>query len=239
MAAPIRPPRELVFAPWSATGWRSDWRTERRSRRSPARSAAIRPACPTGCASTASPRRTRSAMPRVGRSSASCSRRSWPAACRSATWRMCSNEVPRLSAIGCASTDSRPLAPRGCASAGPPCPQTPGPISGCAPTTVRPLRARSRWLSTMRQCRVEAVMRRRARVRSMLIAEAGGACVICGFEGHTAALQFHHVDPSQSPSRSATATRGRSSACAMRRASASSCARTATLRSRPERPIFP
>jgi hypothetical protein len=48
-----------------------------------------------------------------------------------------------------------------------------------------------------RRCRVEAVMRRRARVRSMLIAEAGGACVICGFDGHAAALQFHHVDSGQ------------------------------------------
>jgi hypothetical protein len=48
-----------------------------------------------------------------------------------------------------------------------------------------------------RKCRVDAVVRRRARVRSMLIAEAGGACAICGFDGHPAALQFHHVDPGQ------------------------------------------
>jgi hypothetical protein len=48
-----------------------------------------------------------------------------------------------------------------------------------------------------RKCRVDKVARRRDRVRSMLIAEAGGACVICGFDGHPAALQFHHVDPGQ------------------------------------------
>jgi hypothetical protein len=48
-----------------------------------------------------------------------------------------------------------------------------------------------------RRCRVEAVTRRRAHVRSMLIVEAGGACVICGFDAHAAALQFHHVDPGQ------------------------------------------
>lgn len=48
-----------------------------------------------------------------------------------------------------------------------------------------------------RKCRVDAVVRRRARVRTMLIAEAGGACVICGFDAHPSALQFHHVDPGQ------------------------------------------
>jgi transposase-like protein len=48
-----------------------------------------------------------------------------------------------------------------------------------------------------RKCRVASVARRRARVRDTLIAEAGGACAICGFDAHPAALQFHHVDPSQ------------------------------------------
>lgn len=31
----------------------------------------------------------------------------------------------------------------------------------------------------------------------MLIAEAGGVCVLCGFDAHPSALQFHHVDPGQ------------------------------------------
>jgi ribosomal protein L37AE/L43A len=48
-----------------------------------------------------------------------------------------------------------------------------------------------------RRCRVESVVRRRARVRSMLIAEAGGVCVLCGFDAHPSALQFHHLDPGQ------------------------------------------
>jgi transposase len=48
-----------------------------------------------------------------------------------------------------------------------------------------------------RRCRVDSVLRRRARVRDVLIAEAGGACAICGLDAHPAALQFHHVDPSQ------------------------------------------
>jgi transposase len=47
-----------------------------------------------------------------------------------------------------------------------------------------------------RRCRSAAVVRRRARVREILIAEAGGRCAACGYDGHHAALQFHHVDPS-------------------------------------------
>ncbi len=29
----------------------------------------------------------------------------------------------------------------------------------------------------------------------MLVQEAGGACVRCGFDEHVCALQFHHLDP--------------------------------------------
>lgn len=46
-----------------------------------------------------------------------------------------------------------------------------------------------------RRCRAEAVIRRRAKVRDLLLAEAGGACVLCGYARHPGALQFHHVDP--------------------------------------------
>jgi transposase len=45
------------------------------------------------------------------------------------------------------------------------------------------------------KCRVEAVERRRRKVKEILIAEAGGECVICGYSRHPAALQFHHLDP--------------------------------------------
>jgi TyrR family helix-turn-helix protein len=46
-----------------------------------------------------------------------------------------------------------------------------------------------------RRCRSIAVMRRRARVREILIAEAGGRCLVCGYDGDHAALQFHHLVP--------------------------------------------
>lgn len=46
------------------------------------------------------------------------------------------------------------------------------------------------------RCRAEAVTARRRHVKATLVAEAGGACVLCGFDRWLAALHFHHVDPS-------------------------------------------
>jgi DNA-directed RNA polymerase subunit RPC12/RpoP len=47
------------------------------------------------------------------------------------------------------------------------------------------------------QCSKDAVAGRRRRVKRILVAEAGGCCRRCGFAEHPAALQFHHVDPTQ------------------------------------------
>jgi transposase len=47
-----------------------------------------------------------------------------------------------------------------------------------------------------RRCRSEAVSRRRRAVKVTLVAEAGGRCVICGYERCHAALAFHHLDGS-------------------------------------------
>jgi hypothetical protein len=44
-------------------------------------------------------------------------------------------------------------------------------------------------------CRSAQVAERRRRVKRQLIAEAGGRCVLCGYDRCAAALQFHHVDP--------------------------------------------
>jgi transposase-like protein len=46
-----------------------------------------------------------------------------------------------------------------------------------------------------RRCRIEAVSKRRRRVKEILVAEAGGACALCGYGRYAGALQFHHVDP--------------------------------------------
>jgi DNA-binding CsgD family transcriptional regulator len=45
------------------------------------------------------------------------------------------------------------------------------------------------------RCRSEAVTRRRRKVKETLIAEAGGACAICGYDRFPGALQFHHREP--------------------------------------------
>jgi hypothetical protein len=46
------------------------------------------------------------------------------------------------------------------------------------------------------KCRSEAVSRRRRKVKEILVSEAGGRCLLCGYERSSVALQFHHVDPS-------------------------------------------
>ena len=48
-----------------------------------------------------------------------------------------------------------------------------------------------------KRCRAEHVTARRRRVKQILIEEAGGCCVLCGYDRYPGALQFHHVDPGQ------------------------------------------
>jgi DNA-binding CsgD family transcriptional regulator len=47
------------------------------------------------------------------------------------------------------------------------------------------------------RCRSEAVSRRRRRVKQVLVEEAGGRCSRCGYDRCVAALEFHHVNPSE------------------------------------------
>jgi len=55
-------------------------------------------------------------------------------------------------------------------------------------------RRRPRGSYACLRCRSESVVRRRRKVKAILIAEAGGRCRLCGYDGHPAALQFHHLD---------------------------------------------
>lgn len=48
-----------------------------------------------------------------------------------------------------------------------------------------------------RLCRSSRVVAHRRAVKARLVAENGGACALCGYDRSVAALQFHHVDPSQ------------------------------------------
>jgi transposase-like protein len=45
------------------------------------------------------------------------------------------------------------------------------------------------------RCNVESVAARRRRIKEILVREAGGRCLICGFAKYVGALHFHHVDP--------------------------------------------
>ncbi len=47
------------------------------------------------------------------------------------------------------------------------------------------------------RCRAAQVIEHRRRLKQLLVAEGGGACVICGYARCVGALQFHHVDPAQ------------------------------------------
>jgi transposase len=45
------------------------------------------------------------------------------------------------------------------------------------------------------RCRMERVSEWRRRTKRRLIAEAGGACILCGYDRCAGALHFHHLDP--------------------------------------------
>ena len=48
-----------------------------------------------------------------------------------------------------------------------------------------------------KKCCVEAVQRRREKMKKLLIEYKGGKCEICGYDRCKSALEFHHVDPNK------------------------------------------
>lgn len=81
-----------------------------------------------------------------------------------------------------------------------------------------------RWGDRYRcgRCNSEAVSRRRRRIKQTLVAEHGGACLLCGYSRHVGALEFHHLDPADKEFSLGHAGLTRSLASA--RAEASKCA---------------
>jgi DNA-binding transcriptional ArsR family regulator len=73
------------------------------------------------------------------------------------------------------------------------------------------------------RCRSEAVARRRRRLKEILVADAGGACSVCGYDRHIGALQFHHRDGTEKKfglsdrglTRSLTAVRAEAAKCVL------------------------
>ena len=53
----------------------------------------------------------------------------------------------------------------------------------------------SRGYYRCRRCRSASVSRRRRRLKAILVREAGGSCLLCGYSRCAAALEFHHVVP--------------------------------------------
>ncbi len=81
----------------------------------------------------------------------------------------------------------------------------------------------SRGSYRCKRCRMERVARRRREIKRTLVKEAGGKCVLCGYDRHMEALQFHHLDPRQKEfhlgqggvSRSLARCRAEASKCAL------------------------
>lgn len=65
------------------------------------------------------------------------------------------------------------------------------------------------------------VARRRRRLKEILVAEAGGACRLCGYNRFLGALHFHHVDPTEK--RFQLAARGITRSAAVAREEARKC----------------
>lgn len=72
-----------------------------------------------------------------------------------------------------------------------------------------------------KRCRVEATSRRRQALKKVLVDEAGGKCVLCGYSRCSRALEFHHLDPTTKEF--SLAHNGRTRSIAKLRAEASKC----------------
>ena len=48
-----------------------------------------------------------------------------------------------------------------------------------------------------KKCAVEAVQKRREKIKNALIEYKGGECQICGYKRYRGALEFHHVNPDE------------------------------------------
>jgi hypothetical protein len=72
------------------------------------------------------------------------------------------------------------------------------------------------------KCRAEAVTRRRRKVKRVLVEDAGGRCVLCGYDRCIAALEFHHLAPGDK--RFAPSHRGVTRSLEKARAEAAKCA---------------
>jgi hypothetical protein len=57
--------------------------------------------------------------------------------------------------------------------------------------------AEKRTYQQRREYMLEAVKRRRAKVREMAVEYKGDGCEVCGYNHCIEALEFHHLDPTK------------------------------------------
>ena len=48
-----------------------------------------------------------------------------------------------------------------------------------------------------KKCSVEAVQRRREKLKLLAVEYKGGECEVCGYKKCVNALEFHHIDPNE------------------------------------------
>lgn len=48
-----------------------------------------------------------------------------------------------------------------------------------------------------KKCAVEAVQRRRNKIKQKAVDHLGGSCENCGYDNYLGALEFHHKDPNE------------------------------------------
>jgi transposase len=71
------------------------------------------------------------------------------------------------------------------------------------------------------RCRQDQVSEKRRRLKVALVAEAGGSCVVCGYDRCVSALQFHHLERAEK--RTNVSAQGASLALTVLREEAAKC----------------
>ncbi|WP_272472494.1 hypothetical protein [Baekduia alba] len=94
------------------------------------------------------------------------------------------------------------------------------------PVLTCPVHGRTRHVARhggyrCQRCRSDHVASRRRRLKLQLVNEAGGACVLCGYDRYPGALQFHHLEPATK--RFAISDKGVTRSIEAARAEASKC----------------
>ena len=71
----------------------------------------------------------------------------------------------------------------------------PSPVATCQKHGLAEFALEGRGYYRCKTCRAESVVKHRRKVKETLVREAGGRCVICGYDRSARALEFHHIDP--------------------------------------------